>query len=305
MKKVISFSLYGKNPKYLVGAVRNTELQKEIFPDWTCRFYVTRDVPGNIVRQLENNGAEVLAVKKNNVPTVTLTSQRFLAAVSEDVDVCLIRDTDDRLNRRQKNMVDQWLESGKGWHMIRDYPPHVQPIMGGSWGVRKGRIRLDMQKLIQRRAWLYVNDQDFLWDNIHPLIGDGDMLVHSNFTRYPGETVIHVPFTFTGNPKDCDFAMRTWSADDVPCKHLTAEDVAFRLPENGAATHQFPRPVRFTISHLWRRVLVKLWFLFPHSLRKPFARLIPEKLLHGIAYGLTDKTSMARAVPKRLHNDAA
>ena len=32
MKKVISFCLWGNDPKYNVGAIRNAEIAKEIYP---------------------------------------------------------------------------------------------------------------------------------------------------------------------------------------------------------------------------------------------------------------------------------
>ena len=38
MKKIIAFSLWGDQPKYTVGAIKNADLAKEIYPDWTCRF---------------------------------------------------------------------------------------------------------------------------------------------------------------------------------------------------------------------------------------------------------------------------
>ncbi len=42
--KIISFSLWGQNPKYLTGAIRNAVLVKQIYPDWVCRFYVDNKV---------------------------------------------------------------------------------------------------------------------------------------------------------------------------------------------------------------------------------------------------------------------
>ena len=40
MKKIISFCLWGNDPKYTVGALRNAELAKTIYPDWKTRFYI-------------------------------------------------------------------------------------------------------------------------------------------------------------------------------------------------------------------------------------------------------------------------
>ena len=51
--KVISFCLWGNNPKYTVGAIRNAELAMAIYPGWTCRFYVANDVPNTILFNLE------------------------------------------------------------------------------------------------------------------------------------------------------------------------------------------------------------------------------------------------------------
>ena len=39
MKKIISFSLWGNSPKYLIGALKNADLAKEFYRDWECHFY--------------------------------------------------------------------------------------------------------------------------------------------------------------------------------------------------------------------------------------------------------------------------
>ena len=45
-KRVVSYGLYGSNPKYTTGAIRNAELVKIYFPGWVARFYVDDTVPG-------------------------------------------------------------------------------------------------------------------------------------------------------------------------------------------------------------------------------------------------------------------
>ena len=49
--KLITFSLFGDNPLYCVGAVENARLAKEIYPDWVARFYVAQDVPEIIKKE--------------------------------------------------------------------------------------------------------------------------------------------------------------------------------------------------------------------------------------------------------------
>lgn len=39
IKKIIAFSLWGDNPKYTVGAIKNAKLTSEIYPGWISRFY--------------------------------------------------------------------------------------------------------------------------------------------------------------------------------------------------------------------------------------------------------------------------
>ena len=55
-KRVISFGLYGNNFKYTNGAIENAKLAKVYFPGWTCRYYVTSDVAGEIKAELVSQG---------------------------------------------------------------------------------------------------------------------------------------------------------------------------------------------------------------------------------------------------------
>ena len=52
MKKIISFCLWGDNPKYTIGAIENAKLAKTIYPDWTCRFYAGTSTPDEIWDEL-------------------------------------------------------------------------------------------------------------------------------------------------------------------------------------------------------------------------------------------------------------
>jgi hypothetical protein len=54
MKKVISFSLWGDNPKYTIGAIKNAELTPIIYPGWISRFYCGLSVPSNIIETLKS-----------------------------------------------------------------------------------------------------------------------------------------------------------------------------------------------------------------------------------------------------------
>ena len=44
MKKIIAFSLWGDNPKYCIGAIKNAQLRIQYYSDWVCKFYIQKDV---------------------------------------------------------------------------------------------------------------------------------------------------------------------------------------------------------------------------------------------------------------------
>lgn len=178
MKKIISFSLWGENPKYTIGAIKNAELAKLIYPDWTCRFYCGKSVPNNIIDELKKfNNVEVIEMGENGDWTGMFW--RFFAC--EDSDVMLSRDTDSRLSLREKMAVDEWLNSDKDFHIMRDHPYHNATIMGGMWGCRNGVLK-DIGKLINEysKGNFWQVDQNFLKEKIYPIISN-NCFVHDSY----------------------------------------------------------------------------------------------------------------------------
>jgi hypothetical protein len=178
VKKVISFSLWGNNPKYTKGAIYNSELAIDVYPTWTCRFYCDRSVPNEVLDELQT---------KENVELILMDEEgdwngmfwRFYAC--EDSDIMISRDTDSRLSLREKNAVDEWLNSDKDFHIMRDHPYHTTEILGGMWGSKKGvvpKIKDYINDYIKGNFWQV--DQHFLRDIIYPLIKD-NCVVHDEF----------------------------------------------------------------------------------------------------------------------------
>tara|TARA_R110000824_G_scaffold71782_2_gene183640 strand:+ start:948 stop:1616 length:669 start_codon:yes stop_codon:yes gene_type:complete len=179
-KKLITFSLWGQNPKYLVGAVRNAELAKEIYPDWMCRFYVGQSVPSQIIFQLESfDNVEV--VQRPEFGDWRGMFWRFLPASEEGVEIMISRDADSRLSLREKAAVDEWLGGDKGFHIMRDHPYHKFPVLGGMWGVKSGTLP-NMSQLIEQFAQedKYGTDYEFFDQVVVPHIRD-DALIHDEF----------------------------------------------------------------------------------------------------------------------------
>ena len=184
MEKVVSFSLWGDNPKYTIGAIKNAELLNDIYNDgWTARFYCGMSVPDNIIEKLESiDNCQVIRMDEDG--NWDGMFWRFYPASEDDVDVMVSRDTDSRLNEREKSAVDEWLKSDKSFHIMRDHPWHGTQILGGMWGVR-GNILKDMKRMIDgyKKGNFWQVDQNFLKNNIYHMVRN-DSFVHDEFFNY-------------------------------------------------------------------------------------------------------------------------
>ena len=180
MKKVISFSLWGDDSRYVDGALRNVELAADCYPDWICRFHVGESTPESVVSRLNQySNAEV--VSRLDPCNWTGMFWRFEDASDPAVDVMMSRDCDSRLTYREAAAVNEWLASDKGFHIMRDHPYHAIPIMGGMWGAKKGTIP-QMKDLIQQtmKGDFWQVDQNFLTKEVYPLV-KANSFVHDEF----------------------------------------------------------------------------------------------------------------------------
>jgi len=181
MKKIISFSLWGNDPKYTIGAVKNALLTEQIYPGWISRFYVGQSVPNYIIETLQSiNNVEVVLM--NEYGNWIGMFWRFYAC--DDADIMLSRDTDSRLSVREKLAVDEWLNSDKNFHIMRDHPFHTTEILGGMWGCRNGILK-GIKKTIDEytKGDFWQVDQNFLKEKIYPMVIN-DSFIHDSFLSY-------------------------------------------------------------------------------------------------------------------------
>jgi hypothetical protein len=182
-KKLITFSLWGSNPKYTIGAIRNAGLASILYPGWICRFYVGKSVPSEILSALKNmKNVEVIEMDEEG--NWSGMFWRFYPASEEDVDVMISRDCDSRLSLRERMAVEEWLNSDKGFHIMRDHPWHGTQILGGMWGTKKGVIP-DMRKKIDNfvKGEFWQVDQNFLAQIVYPIVKINS-LTHDEFFNF-------------------------------------------------------------------------------------------------------------------------
>lgn len=177
--RVVSYSLWGDNPKYNIGALRNAELVSELYPGWQARFYVGTNTPAETIRGLHDRGAHVIDMKKPGDWTGMFW--RFEAASDPDVDVMISRDCDSRITAREVAAVKQWLGSNAMFHIMRDHPHHATEILGGMWGVRAPLLS-NMSDLIHEyvKGDFWQVDQNFLREIVYPKVAQFS-IVHDEF----------------------------------------------------------------------------------------------------------------------------
>lgn len=211
--KVISFSLWGNNDKYTKGAIKNAELALDLYPDWRCWFYVHEpSVPQSIIDELKMYPNVDIILRQS---LVLAMSMRFTAIDHKSVDIMICRDTDSQLSMREVYAVNDWLQSGKTLHIMRDHPHHCSidghKIMGGMWGMKKCNyfdgwgVTLPKYGRFEGKWGL---DQDILTDVIYPLCSKySDICIHASFNRFESyatdfPTPFNTEYNFVGEYMD-------------------------------------------------------------------------------------------------------
>jgi len=136
---IISFCLFGNMPRYIETALLNVEAQKKLFPAWRCRFYVDDSVPKHQCERVLTAGAELIHVDREQAK-LPGTMWRFLALEDSSIRRILFRDADSVLQAREVQMVAEWEQSGKAFHLIRDYFSHTDLVLAGMWGAITGYL---------------------------------------------------------------------------------------------------------------------------------------------------------------------
>jgi len=200
VKKVISFSVWGNNPKYTAGAVKNAQLIEKFYPGWEGWFYCGKSVPQDIIEALELEGAKVILREEQGDWTGMFW--RFEPIAHPEVEVMLSRDTDSRLSQREATAVSEWLASGLLFHVMRDHPAHSTEILGGMWGARKP-ILGDMIHLINAysKGNFWQVDQNFLKKIVWPRVSYTTKTHDEFFAKQPFST-FRKDYEFVGDVFD-------------------------------------------------------------------------------------------------------
>lgn len=179
-KRVISFGLYGGERRYVIGIYRNLELAPQVYPGWVVRIYHDDTVPEHDLKRFKRMGAELISQPRHS--GIQGMFWRFKVADDPTVDRYIVRDSDSRIGSREAGAVEEWILSGKGFHLLRDHPSHSSwAISGGIWGGTKDpNLKLE-EHFKGRPQHGYVQDMEFLRDYLYPYIKNNH-IAHDAFS---------------------------------------------------------------------------------------------------------------------------
>lgn len=158
-RQLIAFALFGGDSKYCESAILNCMEQPAIYPDWTCRFYIDESVPPSIRERIEQAGGETVLVDEEAARWPG-PMWRFLAYDEPDVSRVIFRDADSVISEREAGAVREWMDSGLGFHAMRDTGSHTELLLAGLWGVKRGRLPR-MRDMIRHYVSKPVGSQRF------------------------------------------------------------------------------------------------------------------------------------------------
>lgn len=168
MRKIFAISVFGKDPRYVIGAYKQVHLAKYFYPDFERWLFV--DDPS-----LYKLDATIVGM-----PGGDGQFWRFLAGSSDAA--VIFRDADSRVTIREAGAVEEWIQSGRSLHLIRDHDRHspdISKIFAGNFGFR-GPWPIDVLAAMftaMSGSYRYGRDQDFLRDYVYPLY-EHDSLTH-------------------------------------------------------------------------------------------------------------------------------
>jgi hypothetical protein len=227
---VIAFSLWGNDPRYLRGALQNVLAARELFPGWTCRFYVDASIDAQFLEALAGEGADIRHCGDDDLRH--RLCRRFLVADDSSVGRFLVRDCDSVVSKREAAAVAEWVGSGLPFHVMRDWYTHTDPMLAGMWGGIAGafpNLAGEIEAFRDEAPPFDNWDQWFLRERVWPAIR-GDALIHDRcFGSYRAR-----PFP-TPTPKGREHVGQNEYVSDPARQASTLASFAERIPALGLA----------------------------------------------------------------------
>jgi GR25 family glycosyltransferase involved in LPS biosynthesis len=212
-KKVISYCIYGNNIKYLNGLLKNITIINNKLPDFFIYIYCGCDINQEIIDKCRSfNNINLI---QTDIQDSELMSYRMLPITYNDISICFSRDVDSPITDRDIWTMNDFINSNKLFHIVRDHYWHKNKIMGGIYGIKK-ELKINIYDEFNKwkkdnniTKFYYGTDERFLQEYLYPLIIPY-ALIHSNIVGYLGENITLISnqmeneYDFIGNVIEYD-----------------------------------------------------------------------------------------------------
>ena len=202
--KVISYSLYGNNPRFWKCLVANMDVIAEIYPDWEVWIHAS-EVDSRILNLLEKKGAHIIHMEPQAGHIGMFW--RFRPFWDPNVTRTIVRDADDLLSYTDKHAVDLWEESGCHLYTLHAVNTHKKPIIGSLFGLTCDWPKHKLPMPIQGLSSKYGADEHWLANGLLPQVkrswlrlriqNDGVKnepgMVTIDYVPTPKDSVLHSP----------------------------------------------------------------------------------------------------------------
>ena len=171
-QKIIAFTFYGNlNSKYFAGIASNAASIQSSYPGYVMRLYFNK----NSMRRDGLNKICDLFCKHPNVDLCDVGQiqqyphlakkfgmiWRFTPMADPLVEEWHSRDLDSKILQREVSAVQDWQQSQKSFHIMRDHPLHTVPILGGMFGMKIPKKNFPQMKRIFEDILNFVEDKWF------------------------------------------------------------------------------------------------------------------------------------------------
>lgn len=167
MKKKISFTLFGDNPKYTIGAVKNINQFNTMLPGWEIVIYYHKNmINENTLINLKNHNVTMIDVSEVRLTKKPVTDYPYFwrfFAFFDDESFVISRDLDSRPSNREITYINNWVDSSKEYFIIRDHPWH-SVVPAGLLGMKGGgeKFKSHFVNYIDNNHIKWGSDQEIL-----------------------------------------------------------------------------------------------------------------------------------------------
>ena len=199
-KYIIQYSLFGSNPRYYDALRKNISfIESDYSKLFITSIILGKGVPGKWIDYLSKTSAKIIMHDIDLLTNIHQDFYRIYPLLSGEGNGFFCRDADSLLNKNEMDSMMRFIDSDYSFHIVRDHPNHLAPIMGGIYGVKAYKYELVKHSILTNlykykfsdKSWRNYNsgargDQEILADYVYPLIYK-DAYIESNYTIFFNE----------------------------------------------------------------------------------------------------------------------